>query len=112
MAYANGCCLVGMDTALPIGASFPWAKGITPEAYAAEITRYTQPLKDLPGFAGWDWVANWWVADPNLRFATPEEKTKYEAAFKQVEATGVWDPRARRRRRPYYRLADGGTAGI
>jgi len=84
--------LVGMDTALPIGASFPWAKGIPPEAYAAEITHYTQPLKDFPAFAGWDWVANWWVADPNLRYATPEEKTNYQAALKEAEATGAWNP--------------------
>ena len=66
--------LVGMDTALPIGASFPWAAGIKPEAYAAEITRFTEPLKSLPGFRGWDWVANWWVADPNLRFFHPGRK--------------------------------------
>ncbi|MFM7290141.1 MAG: WD40 repeat domain-containing protein [Planctomycetia bacterium] len=83
--------LVGMDTGLPIGASMPWAAGMKPEQYAAEIKRYTEPLAALPAFTGWDWVANWWTVD-DKRFATTEEKAAYEAALKKANETGIWDP--------------------
>ncbi len=84
--------LVGMDAALPIGTSTGYAAGLKPEQYAAEITGYTRALKDLPAFAGWDWVANWWVTDANLRFASPGQKTAYEAALKRADESGAWDP--------------------
>ncbi len=63
--------LVGMDAALPIGTSTSYARGMTPEEYAAEITQYTRALKGFAAFAGWNWVANWWVTDYNLRFPAP-----------------------------------------
>ncbi len=84
--------LVGMDVALPIGTSTGYAAGMSPEQYMAIITRYTQALKDLPAFAGWDWTANWWVTDANLRFTSPAQKTAYEAALKRANDTGAWDP--------------------
>jgi outer membrane protein assembly factor BamB len=83
--------LVTMDAGLPIGASMPWAAGITPEQYAAEIKRYTEPLTSLPAFTGWDWVANWWTVE-GKQFESPEQKAAYEAALKKAQETGVWDP--------------------
>ena len=83
--------LVGMDAGLPIGASMPWAAGMKPEQYAAEIKRYSEPLAALPAFTGWDWVANWWTVD-GKRFATTEEKAAYDAALKKANETGIWDP--------------------
>ena len=83
--------LVGMDAALPIGTSMPWQAGVKPEGYAAEIRRYTEPLLGLPGFAGWDWVANWWTVE-DKKFESPEQKAAYAAALKQANETGSWDP--------------------
>ncbi len=84
--------LLGMDAALPIGTSTSYAKGITYETYTADIARYTQALKSFPAFAGWDWVANWWVIDQSLRFASPEQKPTFDAALKKANDTGVWNP--------------------
>ncbi len=83
--------LVAMDAGLPIGASMPWSAGVTPEQYAAEIKKYTEPLAGFPAFTGWDWVANWWTVD-GKRFEPAEQKTVYEAALKKANETGAWDP--------------------
>ena len=84
--------LVGMDAALPIGTSTGYAAGLKPAQYAAEITSYTQALKGLPAFAGWDWVANWWVTDANLRFTSTSQKAAYEAALKRADDSGAGTP--------------------
>ncbi len=83
--------LVMMDAGLPIGASMPWAAGIKPEQYAAEIKQYTEPLAAFPAFTGWDWVANWWTVG-DKKFEPAEQKTAYEAALKKANETGLWDP--------------------
>ena len=82
--------LVGMDAALPLGASTYYAKGRTPEEYAGEIAYHTPALKAFTGFAGWDWTANWWVTDRNLRFASTNQEATFEAALNQANNTGTW----------------------
>ncbi len=84
--------LVGMDAALPIGTSTSYAAGMKPEQYAAEIKKYSEALRPLPAFQGWTWVANWWVTNPSLRFASPDQKAAYEAALKKADESGEWSP--------------------
>ncbi len=84
--------LVNMDAALPLGTPTGYCGPITPEWAGKEISIYTAALRQFPSFQGWDWVANWWVTDYNKRFASPEEKTNYEAALKKANETGEWSP--------------------
>ena len=81
--------LVNMDGGLPLGTGFDQRK---PEEFAAAIRRYTQALSDYPAFEGWTWAANWWLYDPNAKFASPAECAAYEAAMKTAREMGRWDP--------------------
>ncbi|MCY2990343.1 MAG: PQQ-binding-like beta-propeller repeat protein [Planctomycetota bacterium] len=83
--------LLSMDAMLPMGTSAYYGGLITPESTGKEIAKYTPALRQFPAFQGWDWVANWW-ADRSKGFATPEEKTSYDAALKKANETGEWDP--------------------
>ncbi len=67
--------LVGMDAALPIGSPAPWSAGIPAQEYAPVISKNTEVLKSLPGFYGWDWTANWWVVNPEIRFQSPLDRS-------------------------------------
>jgi outer membrane protein assembly factor BamB len=85
--------LVGMDAALPIGTSTGYAKGQKPEEYAATIKSFTEALMDFPAFAGWDWVANWWVTDAKLRFAhAPDSAATTPAPAPRLPAPGEATP--------------------
>lgn len=82
--------LVSMDAMLPMGTSASYGGLITPESTGKEIAKYTPLLRQFPAFQGWDWVANWW-ANRSKGFATPEEKTNYDAALKKANETGEWN---------------------
>ena len=80
--------LCNMDAGLPLGTGFD---ARTREQFADTITKYSEALKNFPGWLGWDWVANWWIYDYDKRFANPEEKARYQTAWKNAEQTGAWD---------------------
>lgn len=78
--------LVNNDGGLPMGTGFDARK---PEQFAAEIEKDTNRLLPFPAFRGWDWAANWWL----FNWApAPADKPAWDAAMKQAEATGAYDP--------------------
>ena len=81
--------LVTMDDSLPLPVEEAGKKESRVKGYAGGIRALTPIMLQFPAFAGWDWVANWW-ANGGARFASPTEKTEYEAALKQAKATGEW----------------------
>lgn len=85
----ESCILVNMDGGLPLGTGFDARK---PEQFTENIRRYTEALKPFRSFYGWAWVANWWVYDDARRYASPAEKSAFDAAYKRAQDTGAWDP--------------------
>lgn len=81
--------LVYMDGGLPMGTGFDKR---TPAQFGESIQRFTESLWSYPGFAGWAWVANWWIFDLNSKFKSPDEQKSYEAALKLATQSGKWDP--------------------
>ena len=82
--------LLYMDAGLPVGTGFDKRP---PAEMQRDIRLVTEQLKNYPAFGGWIWAANWWIAQRGASLTTsPEEKTRYEAAFKAAQGTGHWDP--------------------
>src|SRR5262249_39558582 len=83
--------LTSMDASLPLGTGFDRR---TPEEFERDITRVTRALLPYPSFRGWSWSNNRWIWENKGSKAarTVEERTAYEAALKQAQETGVWDP--------------------
>ena len=82
--------LLYMDAGLPVGTGFDQRK---PEQFAEAIAKVTTAMNGYPAFRGWSWAANWWLGQLGAEAAAdPTEKAAYQAALKQAEATGKWDP--------------------
>ena len=79
--------LVYMDGGLPLGTGHDRR---TAAQFADAIQRFTESLWNYAGFQGWAWVANWWLYEPDAKFASPDEKAAYEVALKEA-AAGPWN---------------------
>jgi hypothetical protein len=79
---------LGNDAGVPIGTGFDGRK---PEEFAADLARATGAMSSYAAFRGWDWAANWWMF-AGLQAVAGADKPAFDAAWKQANATGKWDP--------------------
>ena len=79
---------LGNDAGVPVGTGYDGRKN---EEFAADIARATRALDPYAAFRGWDWAANWWMFS-GVQAVAGEDKTAFDAAWKQANATGQWDP--------------------
>jgi len=79
------------DAGLPLGTGYDKRK---PEQILDILKKVMGGVRSYPSFRGWSWSSNWWIFDKRGSRAAKDaqEKSAYEAAFKQQKDTGAWSP--------------------